>query len=113
MESAQTRKARSWLVEGISTGSVQSDTVYDIFDADADSTAQGSTRGRTQLRRPGLARRKESIRCESRRSAVVGECVRPSHGPSAVVRRSYGKKKELKKSCAAAKTLKRHVREKR
>ena len=38
--------ARSWLVEGISTGSVQSDIEYDIFDADADSTAtgQGSTR---------------------------------------------------------------------
>ena len=47
MESTQTREARSWLAEGISTGSVQSDTVYDIFDADADSTAQGSTRGRT------------------------------------------------------------------
>ena len=48
MESAQrSRKARSWLVEGISTGSVQSDIEYDIFDADADSTGQGSTRGRT------------------------------------------------------------------
>ena len=47
MESAQTREARSWLVEGIGTDSVQSDIQYDIFDADADSSAQGSTRGRT------------------------------------------------------------------
>ena len=48
MESAQRlRKARSWPVEGISTRSVQSDTEYDIFDADADSTGQGSTCGRT------------------------------------------------------------------
>ena len=48
MESAERlRLARSWPVEGISTGSVQSDTEYDIFDADADSTGQGSTRGRT------------------------------------------------------------------
>ena len=49
MESAQARKARSWLVEGIGTGTVQYNTEYDIFDADADSTGQGSTRGRTQL----------------------------------------------------------------
>ena len=48
MESAQRpRKAHSWPVEGISTGSVQSDTEYDILDADADSTGQGSTHGRT------------------------------------------------------------------
>ena len=47
MESTQTREARSWLAEGISTGSVQSDTVYDVFDSYADSHGPGSTGGRT------------------------------------------------------------------
>ena len=49
MESAQTRMARSWPVEGISTGSVQSGTVYDVFDSYADSHGPGSTGGRTQV----------------------------------------------------------------
>ena len=49
MESAQARKARSWPIEGISTGTVQSDTVYDVFDSYADSHGPGSTGGRTQL----------------------------------------------------------------
>ena len=47
MESAQARKARSWPVEGISTGTVQCDTDYDVFDSYADSHGPGSTGGRT------------------------------------------------------------------
>ena len=66
MESAQgPRMARSWPIEGISTGTVQSDTVYDVFDSYADSHGPGSTGGRTQH---GTL---NSVRSPPRNSTVV------------------------------------------